>query len=127
MHPLVLAYRATDYVVFAGKQEIALRVGRPERSVDRLLANAHAPTAAFVTAWNPFSRLLSGGVNRSRQAQFEAELRARGIRYLHGEGRSTRGDWTSEQSVLMFNVSRQAVASLGRRWGQNAIVSLHPR
>jgi hypothetical protein len=74
-----------------------------------------ASTAAFVTAWNPFSRLLSDRLNRARQAQLEAGLRARGLRYLEGEGRATTGDWSPEKSAMVFNLSRREAMSLGRR------------
>src|SRR5882757_2677893 len=111
---IVASYRATDYVAFTGEREIVLRIGRREQSVDRLLASARASKAAFVTAWNPFSRSLSRRVNQMRQAQLERHLGARGLRYLHGEGRSTSGDWAPEQSILILNVSRQEAESLGR-------------
>ena len=96
MHPLVLAYRTTDYVAFAGNREIALRIGQRRASVDHLLVRMHASSAAFITTWNPFSRLPNEGLNQSRQAQLEADLRARGVRYLHGEGRGAAGDWSPE-------------------------------
>jgi hypothetical protein len=121
-HPLVLAYHATDYVAFAGSTQITLRIGRRDASVDRLLVRMRVATAAFVTAWNPFSRVLSDGMNRARQARLEADLRSRGLRYLRGEGRGMTGNWPPEESAMIFNLSRQDAGWLGRRWGQNAIV-----
>jgi hypothetical protein len=120
--PIIASYRATDFVVFAGKREIVLHIGRREPLVDRLLAGMRASGAAFVTAWNPFSRLLTRPMNHTRQALLEADLRARSLHYLSGEGRSPSGDWEPEQSVLIFKVSRREAVSLGRRWRQNAIV-----
>jgi hypothetical protein len=119
---LIRSYQETNYVAFAGGQEVALRIGLRDGSVDQLLVRMRATAAGFVTAWNPFGRLLTEGANRARQAALEADARTRGLRYMQGEGRGTTGNWPPEKSAMIFNLSRQEAVLLGRRWGQNAIV-----
>jgi hypothetical protein len=64
---VVKAYQTTDYVVFDRQREVSIRVGRRSREVDRLLARFGARSAVFITAWNPFSRILTDGQNEHRQ------------------------------------------------------------
>lgn len=116
------AYAETVFVVFERRQEIAIRVGTLCPHVDRLLATRGVHCAAFVTAWNPRSRPWSRVANRQANQRLRAAIDRRRHRYLPGEGRPIAGDWGSEASLLVFGLTLRAATSLGRRFGQNAIV-----
>lgn len=78
---------------------------------------------AFITAWNPGSRQLALEENEARQAELVGIIRERGWRHFEGSGIPARGDWQAEASVLVLGISQGEAADLGRRFGQNAIVT----
>jgi uncharacterized protein DUF3293 len=119
---LVLAYRATDYVAFSDGRTFSIRVGRHSLVVDGLLTRMRTRSGAFITAWNPFSKRQSAGVNAHLDRELKACLSARGVAFLVGEGRGQVGEWPPEPSILAFGMSRAQAASIGRRYRQNAIV-----
>jgi hypothetical protein len=119
---LVLAYRATDYLAYSGNRVFLIRIGHHSLVIDGLLTRMKTKSGAFVTAWNPFSKSLSAGVNAYWDRELKGHLRARGFAYFVGEGRGTTGEWPPESSVLAFGMSRAQAASIGRRFRQNAVV-----
>ena len=64
---LILAYLATDYVVFSKGRTVSIRVGQRSLIVDALLTRMGARTGAFITAWKPFSKSQSVGTNAQRE------------------------------------------------------------
>jgi hypothetical protein len=119
---LVLAYRATDYVAFDGSRAFSIRIGRHSLVVDGLLAKMKVKSGAFITAWNPYSKRQSTGVNAYWDRELKRYLGTRGFSFLPGEGRGQVGDWPPEPSIFAFGMSRAQAASTGRRFRQNAIV-----
>jgi hypothetical protein len=119
---LVAAYRATDYVVHGRGGTVVIQIGHRSQAVDRLLARMHARSAAFITAWNPFSKRLSLEVNKHRGCGLKRYLRVYGFAFLEGEGRGRIGEWPSEPSILAFGISRTEASVVGRRFRQNAVV-----
>lgn len=119
---LVSAYRATRYVVFGGKRTVPVRVGCHSLFVDQLLASKKAESGSFITAWNPFSRNQSAGINACRNRELTNYIKTRGFTFVGGEGRGESGDWAPEFSIFAFGMSRTQAASIGRRFRQNAIV-----
>jgi hypothetical protein len=118
---LVEAYLAAEYVVHADPP-LVLSVGRPCAGLDPLLAAAGVDCAAFVTAWNPRSRLTDESANRAAQARLEAELEAAGHPLVTGFGRDPRCRWPGEPSVLVPGLGREAALALGRRHDQHAVL-----
>lgn len=116
------AYAATRYVVFARGSELVLRVGARSDELDRLLDDARVDTWCFVTAWNPGSERLAPDANRACQRALEREVEAGGWATLRGEGRGEDGDWPAEESLLVFGIDEPRAVSLGRAFGQVAIV-----
>jgi hypothetical protein len=119
---LVLAYQATDYLVFNDNRTYTVRVGCRSLCIDGLLASKKVGSGAFITAWNPFSKSLSAGANAYWDRELKRDLSARGFAFLEGEGRGEIGEWPPEPSVFAFGLSRAQAASIGRRFRQNAIV-----
>lgn len=119
---LLSAYRSTDYVVFKGTQEVVIRIGERSGVVEQLLHRFRSRSAAFITAWNPFSKTLSRIQNNYRQRCLLAHLRRLRRPSLHGEGRGTIGDWPPERSALVFQIDRRRAEAIGRNFRQNAIV-----
>ena len=124
---LIDAYEGTSYRANAGAKWVELRIGIPSRDLlnlyDRQGPNANiARSAAFITAWNPFSEERTISENAAANAAMEANLQACGLLYFHGEGQGTDQQWAAEASFLVLGITRQAAIDLGRRYDQNAIV-----
>jgi hypothetical protein len=111
------AYAATAYEA-AGA---VARIGRRSASVDALLAARGARHAAFVTAWNPFSRRMPRGWNDRMQDRLRQAARGRVLAEGWGRGRG----W-AERHLLLAGDPRLA-ARLARRFRQHAVVVVSPR
>lgn len=118
---LVQAYRATDYRVHA-TEPFALQIGRTCAACDALLDTHGVTTAAYLTAWNPSSELLSDAANADAQAKLAAELTDVSVTVLAGEGVGETGDWTPEPSLFALGISRESATSLAQKYQQNAFV-----
>jgi hypothetical protein len=117
------AYRRTSFVVMGARREITIRAGSRNPALDRFLAGVGATRWAFLTAYNPESRVLSGRENTQRQRQLVEELVAAGYSTLRGEGRDPTGEWTAEPSLLVLGIGRREARAFGRQFGQLAIVT----
>jgi hypothetical protein len=106
------AYRKTLYE--AGG--ISVRIGRRSAAMDRLLRAYGVREAAFITAYNPFSRVMPLGSNQRMQGRLADMIRRR-------QGVPATGSWRSwtEAHVLVFGDARP-LRRLMRIFRQNAIV-----
>lgn len=118
---VVGAYLATDFHVL-GEGAFILRINQPSAELASLLLQAGAETAAFLTAWNPHSELLSLPENQAAQGNLLVELKSRQYEVIPGIGRDPSGEWEGEESYLVLGISRAEAQALGSRFGQNAIV-----
>jgi hypothetical protein len=118
MRPALLgAYRRTRYEVGG----TIVRIGRRSPSMDRLLSSNGAREAVFVTAYNPFSRMMPAGWNRRMQAHLAVALRRRRALAATGSLRC----W-SEAHLVVFGDARPT-RRLARRFRQNAVVIVRLR
>lgn len=118
---LIQAYLETEYRVLSDPP-ITIRIGVKNRSLDDLLLEENTSSAAFITAWNPFSQLLSDQENACLQRSLFADLRALGLIVIEGVGIHPAGVWPGEPSYLILGMARDVAIELGRRYQQNAIV-----
>jgi len=118
---IVAAYRLAHYAVLA-RPELVLRIGEPSARLDALLDERGASEAAFLTAYNPQSEARGAAQNEKAAAELERALDDAKYSRLAAEGRDPRGGGPAERGVLALGLPREAAASLGRRFGQNAIV-----
>jgi hypothetical protein len=118
---LIEAYRTAEYVVFA-ESPFVLRIGSPSPRLDAMLGEQGLQGAAFITACNPRGERRSDAHNAPAMAALMAALKRRRYACIAGEGRDPEGRWPAEPSVLVLGVSREEAESLGRAFGQNAIV-----
>lgn len=117
---LIEAYLETDYFV-SDDPPLLLKIGEENDDAKILLASFGVSTAAFVTAWNPKSEVLSEDENDARQAELLREIEAGWLNYLVGYGE--RDNWL-EYSYLVLGISRDAATTLAERFEQNAFVWL---
>ncbi len=118
-HPtLQQIYEQTTYATDEPPLSIRIRCLHPV--LDDVLAWCQSRSWAFITAWNPGSRPLTISENQQRNTDLSKELKP--WKVLHGRGIPDYGDWTPEESFLVLGISEEEAQSLGKRWGQAAVL-----
>ncbi|WP_397474872.1 DUF3293 domain-containing protein [Pusillimonas sp.] len=115
------AYRQTDYRVEA-PQPFTLKIEHANQALLALHRQYGVSSSAFITACNPYSRMLPDIQNAERQQRLAKMLTRDGWAYLLGSGQHISGPWPAEASFLVLGVGREEAARLGRAFHQNAIV-----
>jgi hypothetical protein len=110
------AYGRTDYEA----DGLVTRIGRRSAALDGLLRRHGARHAAFVTAWNPYSRAMPRGWNDRMLARLRQAARGRVLAEGWGSGKG----W-AERHLLVAGDPRW-IARLGRRFRQHAVVAVSP-
>ena len=84
----------------------------------------HLPAPIFViTAWNPFSQILSVEGNGTRNRQLLSEIEALGASVHSAVGSSPDGKW-SEDSFAVSGIGRRTALNLGLQYEQHAIFEI---
>jgi hypothetical protein len=97
---------------------VTVRIGRRSSAMDRLLLSHRQREAAFVTAFNPFSRRMPPGWNRRMQISLTLAASRRLLLPANGSWRR----W-SESHLFVFGSFRWSTV-LARKYRQHAIVNL---
>ena len=98
------AYRETLYEVFVDEQTVVIRVGVPNSELDRLMQQYDQISWALITAWNPYSQVLSEAKNEARNVALEGEIQQLERPYLKALGKDPLGEWLSEESFFMLGI-----------------------
>jgi hypothetical protein len=113
------AYSSTLYQV--AEPRVDIRIGVKSKELDALLLLHNRTTYAFITAWNPFSKILSEDENNRRNKLLFEELFKKYVLFQgHGIGQDPK--WKPEESFLVLGIDERTAAELGRKYEQNAIV-----
>lgn len=119
---LLRAYRETDYRVGEGPDVFTLRIDQRSDALARLYDSSGHRCALFITAYNPFSETRGLEDNLAANAQLRAELTKLTQYVIEGIGIHPAGTWSEETSLLALGVSLATATTLGRKFGQNAVV-----
>lgn len=119
---LIAAYRATEYRGGCGPEAIVLRIDERSASLMSLFDSSGYRSAAFITAYNPSSRLESEDANRAAHARLRAALMRRTPHIIEGASANPAGAWPDEKSFLALGLELEEAKAVGREFGQNAIV-----
>ena len=122
LNQLFEAYLKTDYVVKDGTIDLTLRIDEKNSDLDNLLIKYQSVSAAFLTAYNPYSQQLSRLENEKRQGELVSILKAEGYNFLYGYGQSQTEDWSPEPSVLILEINCQTAMEFARQFEQNAFL-----
>lgn len=119
---LVDSYRRAIYLIHAEDGDIAMKVGDVSPQLSRLMRGYGVNSAAFITAFNPYSSLASPQENELSHRALLSDLESLGLGHLSGEGRDAENVWPSEPSFLIFGISLENAESLAKRYEQNAFI-----
>ena len=110
---LMRAYRQTRYEV-AG---IAVHAGQRSPGLDALLRRHRVKAGVFVTAWNPYSRLMPAGWNQRQQRALLARLR-------RGTALPASGSWRRWHEDHIFAMGPTAtIIRWARLFRQNMVLT----
>ena len=118
---LLESYESADYHVYDSPPFI-LKIGIHSSELDCIYKTSHKHTAAFITAFNPFSQELSNQENKDRNHKLEKLIQSLHFDFIHGEGKCGHEDWGGEESFLIFGINKKQAYEIGREFQQNAIV-----
>ncbi len=117
---LVDAYTATNFVV-ESQPTFTLKVGTHSEGLARLYEKAGVNAACFITAYNPFSVLLTTPHNVARQAELLSDLASLKLKFVFGYGQGIDSDW-HEPSVLILGITHEDSMKLAVKHEQNAFI-----
>ena len=118
---LIEAYRSTHYRVLKPVPFI-LRIGELNKTLAQLYKDQGVSSAAFLTAWNPFSRIAKAIDNEKANQELKRVLHDDRICFFDGISEDPMGLWPGEPSVLALGLSHKKAISIGKKYSQNAIV-----
>jgi hypothetical protein len=118
MNDLIEAYKNTKYKVF--EPDLTIEIGVLNQAVDMLLKKHKSAEWAFITAYNPYSRVITEYENKVRHD----ELKDLTKDYITFEGHGVGEDpaWEPELSLLIIGMTRDEASKIGKKFEQNAIV-----
>lgn len=117
---LVSAYQSAIFEVY-GPNGFCLKIGEFNPELLALYDEGGA-CAAFITASNPHSQLMSDCENKKRNEGLLADIKDMKLMFREGEGRDSKSTWPSEKSFLVQGLSLEKSLHLGNKYQQNAIV-----
>ncbi len=118
----LLAYQKTIYRVKAMPKAWTLRLGRRSARLISLYRQENLFTAAFLTAYNPYSQKKSKAKNVAAQNRLVEELRKMGLSFISGVGEDPKGQWAGEASLLVLGLNLKDAKAFGAKYRQNALV-----
>lgn len=118
---LIEAYKNTLFQIFLDGTIVTLKIGETCEPLRNLFQQHSVISACFITAYNPFGRLLSKDANLVRNDKLKSELAAK-YPILEGIGVDPEGEWEGERSFLALGVSSSEAEELADLHQQNAVV-----
>ena len=117
---LLEAYLNTTYEV--KDLGLKLKIGESNWHLEEFLVDNNVFSWAFVSAYNPFSKMLSIENNEARHLELVLAIEKMNLVKIEGYGVPENGDWEPEKSLLILGISKTEASDLGKKMEQNAIV-----
>ncbi len=115
---LIQAYKNTKYKVF--KPNLEIQIGVLNDDLNDLLGKNNATEWAYITAFNPYSKVLTDLENKDRHLELQEDTKS--FLTYEGHGVGTDSSWEPELSLLVIGVSKAEAILIGKKFEQNAIV-----
>ena len=118
---LIRAYREGIYVVET-QNPITLFLGKCNHDLGTLLKEHKVSTAAFITAYNPYSKIKTDQENLEAQNSLVKDIKKLGFKYIEGFGQDVAGNWPREISVLVLGITESQAEVLADKYSQNGFI-----
>ena len=118
MDDLIKAYKATNYLV--PEFDLCIKIDQLSRDLNDLCERLKISSWAFITAFNPQSKLLDLNDNQERNRALKNNLKD--YDFFHALGQSHDQKWPVEESFFILNINCEQALLLAKKYQQNAIV-----
>jgi len=118
MNSLIEAYQNTKYKIF--ELDLTIEIGKFNKEIDVLLQKNNSNEWAFITAYNPYSKVVSDEENNIRHDELK-EL-TKSYKTFEGHGVGEDPTWEPELSLFIIGISKKDAIRIGNKYEQNAIV-----
>ena len=118
---LIQAYEQTDYRVSSALPFI-LKIGKWSEELRDIYNKYGYQTAAFLTAFNPYSEVVTDTQNEAAHNHLTEGLSKKSVLVLEGVGQDSKKTWPPEKSVLVLGLTMSDARYIGNRCRQNAFV-----
>jgi hypothetical protein len=118
MFNIIDAYKNTKYIVF--EHDLIIKIGKLNQCIDKLILQYNSNEWAFITAFNPYSKVLTEKENQLRHHKLK-ELTKNYVTF-EGHGVGEDPTWDPELSLLIIGISKDEALIIGKQFEQNAIV-----
>jgi hypothetical protein len=118
---LVQTYRNTDYRV-GYPPSFVLYIGQYSPELVAEHSRHNVKSSLFITASNPYGKLLDPTVNFSRYTLLLGDLRIQNLIAEEASGQHPSGNWPAERSLIVYGVDLKLARELGASHNQNAVV-----
>lgn len=120
---LIHAYLAARYQArIKPNHSITLRAGDYSAPLATLLQTSGCRNAAYITACNPASQMVTPAENQSATIQLHKQL-IRYSRFIYpGKSTDPAEQWPAEASFLALGINLATATAIGHTFGQNAIL-----
>lgn len=118
---LIRAYREGIYVVET-QSPITLLISQCNPDLGTLLKEHKVSKAAFITAYNPYSKIKTDQENLEAQNSLVEDIKKLGFKYIEGFGQDVAGNWPQEISVLVLGITETQAEVLADEYAQNGFI-----
>lgn len=118
---LIEAYENTNYYIYHDT-EIIINIAKKNIDLINLFKDKNLISASIITAYNPFSKIMTEEQNLSAQLQLKKMIEDSNLSYLDAIGQDIKKEWPGEPSFFIENISKENAIKLGKKFNQNAIV-----
>lgn len=118
MNDLIKAYNKTEFRVYS--PPLIIKIGIANEELRELLVSANATKWAYITAFNPFSKILTEVENLKRHEELKEKIG--NYSFYEGEGVGEDKTWEPEISLLVVDIPLNYAIEIGKLYEQNAIV-----
>ena len=118
---LMDAYERTNYIIFT-KPEIHFNISLSNIDLINFCNDNKIKCAAFITAYNPHSKIMTEAKNQLFQSELKLNLLKEKYNYIEGIGQDSKNEWPGEPSYFVLNIAKEDAIIIGKEFKQNAIV-----
>ena len=96
---IINAYYNAHYRVTGAGKEFVLRPKRKSQPLADMMKAKGVESAAFLTAYNPFSVVVKEPANARAHKALAVELKKRKLVFFNGSGEDPSGNWKLEDEI----------------------------
>jgi len=119
---LIANYTHTDYRIGTASDCITLRIDQYSEPLAQFLATLNQSYAAIISAYNPYSQLVSDEENVAAHESLRHFLICHAYQSIESVHTDPADVWPTEKSFFIPGIDIYSAKSLGQQFNQNAIV-----